>query len=183
MTGEVFSGETLAEALESGALEQPATTLVGMVKPSEQDAHVAFARGGCDSWIDVPTTIIERAEHIGTRPCEDHSHPVLRITLKETNDPQAKLLGAMVGTGRSPVGTTLPMRRSPRGGLRPRGLAQRTAASIHSGGPFAALCWGGCDLAWIDCIGFGGDVELCASIYNNCMSVCDFIGSLESIFY
>src|SRR5919204_5438697 len=137
MPEQVFTGETLAEALKSGALDQPSTVLVGMVKPSGSDDHVAFALRGCDEWVDLPTQIIERAEHLGSRRCDDHSHPVFRVTLKESDDPQAKLLGSLSGS-RSAIQRTSPLPRPPRG---PVGLPdrRRTAASVHSGGPFAAL--------------------------------------------
>jgi hypothetical protein len=85
MPGQTFSGETLVEALQSGELDHPGLVLTGMVKPSEHPDHVAFARGGCDTWADLPTSMIEQAEHVGSRPCEDHSHPVFRITLKESD--------------------------------------------------------------------------------------------------
>ena len=99
MPGQTFTGEALVDALSSGELDhQPGIVLSGMVKPSEQPDHVAFARGGCDTWVDLPTSMIEQAEHVGSRPCEDHSHPVFRITLSESEDPQAKLLGQLLGS-------------------------------------------------------------------------------------
>ena len=64
-----FTGQTLVEALRSGELDQPSgVVLIGMVKESEQQDHVAFARGGCDTWIDLPTSLIEQAEHVGAGP-------------------------------------------------------------------------------------------------------------------
>jgi len=38
-------------------------------------------------------------------------------------------------------------------------------------------------LVWTDCIGFGGDVERCAALYDSCNDVCDVIGFLETIIF
>jgi hypothetical protein len=122
MTGQTFTGQTLVDALSAGEFEQPSgVVLTGMVKQSEQPDHIAFARGGCDSWIDLPTTMIEQAEHVGSRPCEEHAHPIFRITLAESDDPQAKLLGTLLASQPQPGG------RAPLPGLHPPG--RRTAAN------------------------------------------------------
>lgn len=92
MSGKSFSGEDLEEALTEGTLTQAQTPLTGMVKPSEKSGHVSFSQAGCDTWVDLPTDMIERADHVGKRPCRDHSHPLMRITLNEPEDPEAKTL-------------------------------------------------------------------------------------------
>lgn len=42
--------------------------------------------------MDLPVEMIEHAEHTGERTCRDHSHPTIRITLKEPKDPEGKIL-------------------------------------------------------------------------------------------
>jgi hypothetical protein len=46
MPGQTFTGQALVDALSAGEFEQPGIVLTGMVKPSEQQGHVSFARGG-----------------------------------------------------------------------------------------------------------------------------------------
>jgi hypothetical protein len=180
MPGKTFTGETLAQALESGEFEQPAAAgvvLTGMVKPSEQTGHVAFARGGCDTWVELPTSLIENAEHIGARPCEDHSHPVFRITLRESDDPQAKLLGQLLAThARATPRIPPPGRRLPP----PRfGPASRAAGL---GGIHDSCLWA-CDWLVRECVGFGGNYEECLSLRATCSDICGILSSLDPIFF
>lgn len=92
MNSKSFSGADLEKALTEGALTQAQATLIGMVKPSEKSGHVSFSQAGCDAWVDLPTDMIERADQEGQRPCRDHLHPVMTITLKEPKDAQGKIL-------------------------------------------------------------------------------------------
>jgi hypothetical protein len=65
-----FSGEELAKALQEGFLEQPLPDLVGIVKKSDKENHVAFSLQGCERWFDIPVSMIMNAEQM----CGDHSH-------------------------------------------------------------------------------------------------------------
>lgn len=79
-----FSGEELVEALASGDLDQPDhVALTGMVKPAEEAGSISFAQRSCKEWVDIPSEMIASAEVVGNRNCEDHSHPVVRIQLKQ----------------------------------------------------------------------------------------------------
>ena len=98
-----LTGAALEQALATGRFEQSAAHLTGMVKPSGKPGHIAFTPSGCDSWVDLPTNMIETAEHIGRQTCRDHSHPLFQLTLKEPKDPQAKLLLALVAAGQRMV--------------------------------------------------------------------------------
>jgi hypothetical protein len=102
MKDKIFSGEALEEALKSEVFEQSEIELIGMVKSSEKPGHIAFARGGCETWIDMPTKMIEQAEQLGRRPCKDHWHPQFRITLKKPNNSEARILGELLA--QSPIG-------------------------------------------------------------------------------
>ena len=125
-----FSGAALERALAEQKFESPSTPLIGMVKASEKAGHIGFAPAGCDSFVDVPSALLEEAEHIGHQTCKDHSHPVFRLTLKEPQDPQAKLLMALLLSQRSS-----PMQMAPAGmasfGQESMGLA---GGSMPSGG-------------------------------------------------
>jgi hypothetical protein len=96
MKDKIFSGEELEGALKSEVFEQSEVELIGMVKSSEKPGHIAFARGGCDTWVDIPTKMIEQAEQLGRRPCKDHWHPQFRITLKKSDNPEVRILGELL---------------------------------------------------------------------------------------
>jgi hypothetical protein len=103
MDEKTYTGSSLEQALKSGSLEKAAIELVGMVKVSEKAKHISFAKGDCETWIDLPTDLIDQAEHLGQRPCRDHVHPVFKVTLKEPKDPAAQILGSLLAT---PVSTS-----------------------------------------------------------------------------
>jgi hypothetical protein len=50
----------------------------------------------------VPTSLIAEAHQIGHQPCEDHSHPLIRLVLSEPADPEAKALIGLL-TARLPA--------------------------------------------------------------------------------
>jgi hypothetical protein len=91
-----YTGSSLEEAVRSGALERPGLDMIGMVKASEESDQIQFARGGCETWLDLPTKLIDQAEHLGQRSCRDHTHPVFRITLKEPKDPTARIFASLL---------------------------------------------------------------------------------------
>lgn len=103
MAEKTYTGSSLEQALTSGSLERASIELVGMVKASEKVKHISFAKGDCETWIDLPTDLIDQAEHLDQRPCKDHVHPVFKITLKEPKDPTAQILGSLLST---PVSTS-----------------------------------------------------------------------------
>lgn len=153
-----FTGSSLEEAVKSGSLERPMLELTGMVKASEQEGSIAFARGGCETWIDLPTHLIDKAEQLGQKPCRDHVHPVFRITLKEPADPEAKLFASMLtmpmsGSSMEPFresaspGPAAQMRPDTRGRPAFQSAAQRAGAPrTPAGGPVqfsAGRRWGG----------------------------------------
>jgi len=200
MTGQSFTGETLVDALESGALARKGISLVGMVKAGEAGDRIAFTTTDCDSWVQLPTSFIDAAVHLGESSCDDHSHPIFKVTLKEPADPEAKLLASLLtapGRARrlSPV---QPWPQSPGPwaapsgpwrGPQPRPLSrpfgspgQRISHRQSSGGPIAARCWKGCDYIWNGCAEGGGNLAFCQEAYDACMLVCDAIGWVETVF-
>ena len=96
MQEKTFTGASLEKALKNDALTRSEIELVGMVKSSEKVGHVSFTRSGCDTWVDLPNDMIEQAEHLGQNACKDHSHPVVKITLKEAKNPEAQILSALL---------------------------------------------------------------------------------------
>jgi len=118
-----FTGSSLEEALKDGSLEKAALELIGMVKSSEREDHINFARGDCETWIELPTNLIEQAEELGRRPCKDHVHPVFKLTLKEPTGPVARIFASLLATQ--------PSTSSQPGGRRP----PEWAGSVEQGLP------------------------------------------------
>jgi len=115
--GQEFTGSSLEQALNSGEFESSGVELVGMVKPASDEGLIKFSRAGCESWVDIPTSLIKRAKHIGQQACKDHRHPIFRITLKQPEGSEAQALAALLTSSTGPRGrpSTLPMQG--RGGL------------------------------------------------------------------
>ena len=183
MAGEAYSGEALRDALKAGTFDKPhgSVELVGMVKESDDESSIAFTPRGCETWVDVPISMIDSAEHVGHRRCDDHSHPVFRITLKEAEGDEAKVLSALLaavpqprpGAGRTPGvpplgGGFMARRRSPFGSL---------------GGRFGEVkgwsCEQICEEVYAGCfrstegMPFDDWVTLCAFEYELCMAGCN----------
>jgi hypothetical protein len=96
MAEKTFTGASLEQALKSGAIKTSGITLVGMVKPAEKEGFVSFSRTDCETWVDLPTDLIDEAEHQGEKTCRDHSHPVFRLILKEPRDREAQIFAALL---------------------------------------------------------------------------------------
>jgi hypothetical protein len=101
MDAEMFTGEQLLAAVESGELERQAAPIVGMVKKSEKPGCIAFSVGGCEDWIDLPVTMLDKAKRpeVGHRACKDHSHPVVELTFKQNVDPTIQNLLSLLSRG------------------------------------------------------------------------------------
>ena len=102
--GNSYSGEDLEAALKEGKLPDATTTVTGMVKRSEKSGYVSFSRFGCEAWVDVPVDMIEHAQSLGLRGCQDHSHPVMAIGFKVPKDTEGRtLLALLAQSGSSPI--------------------------------------------------------------------------------
>ena len=98
MPDEQLTGEALEQALRSGDLDSSTVEIVGMVKAAEGKGKISFSPTDCESWVEVPTDLIESAVQVGKSTCRDHSHPVFRLSLKESDDPSARVLAALLGS-------------------------------------------------------------------------------------
>jgi len=123
MQEKTFTGADLEKALTNDALTKSGIELVGMVKSSEKAGYVNFTRSGCDTWVDLPTSMIEQAENLGQSGCKDHSHPVVKITLKEAKNPEAQILSALLAQ---------PMAVPPQAGSIPTQAGQGSLPQIYS---------------------------------------------------
>ena len=185
MAGENYTGEALRDALKAGTLEKPqgSVELVGMVKESDDDSSIAFTPRGCDTWVDIPISMIERAEHVGHRRCDDHSHAVFRIVLKEAKDKQAKVLSALLAAAPAPEPRAGPGGSRPPMGVGP--MARRRAPrGAWGGGRFGLTdesCEQICEQVYAFCfrttegMAFDDWVSLCALEYSLCMAGCGLL--------
>ncbi len=100
-TSESFTGESLIEALNSGSLSRVDNSLIGMVKQSDKKSHIAFTLSGCEQWVDVPEGMVAKADLLGQKPCKDHTHALMQISLKEPTSDEGKLLWDLLAQLRS----------------------------------------------------------------------------------
>ncbi len=97
MSEKIYTGNELEAALNAGQLIPEAPPLRGMIKATEKSGFISFTLSGCESWLDLPTDMIAKAVHLGDQRCgDDHSHPVVEITLKDQKDPTAQILLALL---------------------------------------------------------------------------------------
>jgi hypothetical protein len=95
---------TTAEFFEQLKQDKLATPIpesfgvIGMVKKSGgQEKTIEFAAGmKCSGWVTTPIELIDNVELIQTVPCEDHSHPLVKLNLKAPRSPEGKLLYAIL---------------------------------------------------------------------------------------
>jgi hypothetical protein len=139
MGASTYTGTSLEQAIKSGSLERTGTTLTGMVKESEKAGHIQFARGGCETWLDLPTNLIDEAEHLGQQSCRDHVHPVFKITFKEPKDPTARIFASLLAVPMPASSLGVPMQAPPQAGPFPRQTLSGPSAQMRSGVPPGAL--------------------------------------------
>jgi len=172
MQEESFTGEALEKALVNDELSQPGLELLGMVKASDQKGHVSFTASGCDDWVDIPTTMIEQAERVGSSKCKDHSHPVFKLTLKESRSAEAQILSALLGQ-RASAGRAGPILAGPMQGPTPAGYSRIGGPGPRGGisggvhvGPTSVAYWPVGDGRW-QCVGWGDCLRLAGDIRCN----------------
>lgn len=57
---------------------------VAMVKPDDGKSGglLVAVQPGCERWIPLPAAVIDRVEYLETARCKDHTHPLVRLTLR-----------------------------------------------------------------------------------------------------
>jgi hypothetical protein len=113
MAEKTYTGTSLEHALKDNSLTRAGIVLVGMVKASEKGGYIRFTRAGCENWVDLPVDLIECAELLGHQACKDHSHPLMKITLKEPKDPAAQILAALLAQPPTGGGGPMPAQGGP----------------------------------------------------------------------
>lgn len=96
-----YTGALLEKALASNELSKSSFYLTGMVKSSQKPGYIAFTSAGCDSWVNIPVAIIEKAQKIGSQGCRDHSHPLMRLTIHQPSSEEGNLFYALLNQTQS----------------------------------------------------------------------------------
>jgi len=88
----------LFESLQQDKLTAVPVSLVGMVKKSDgKERTIEFSPGGnCSNWVTLPLESIEDVEVIRTVPCKDHTHPLVRLSLKTPKSPEARIFSSLL---------------------------------------------------------------------------------------
>lgn len=173
MKDKTFTGEALEKALANDELSHPGLELLGMVKASEQKKHISFTLSGCDDWVDLPTGMIEQAEQVGSSRCEDHSHPVFKLTLKKPETSEAQILSTLLAQ-RPPSRHADPIPTRPMQGSLPAVISRIGRRGAFGGSrpvmvpPTNVAYWPEPDgswrcSGWVDCVNMINDIG-CASI-------------------
>ncbi|MFE6165408.1 hypothetical protein ACFQ7F_41630 [Streptomyces sp. NPDC056486] len=149
-----FSGEEFLQALASDTVrEKP--VIVGMVKKSEEATEsVQFAPGTtCKDWTTIPVSLIDQVELLRQVPCDEHSHSLVQLTLKESDSPEHTVLATLLShyaragaaPAPSPCGTSAHTQPPPQG---PQAQSQARSHGPAPQGPgargpaTAPLTWG-----------------------------------------
>lgn len=93
----VYSPLEFLDRLVHDDLRRP-LKLTGMIQKAENnDNQVLFAVGTqCANWRKVPLGIIENIEELDVVSCEDHVHPLVKISFKEPESEEALLFASFV---------------------------------------------------------------------------------------
>lgn len=167
------------EKLQQGELDKPQPfIIIGMVKKSEtEEKAIQFAPGGnCSNWITIPLEFIEDVEMIKTITCKDHTHPLVKLSVKRPETPEGKIFFAILeamkqGSERTPSHGGSQGRGGSVSGIRAR---QGGGFGIDIGNMLGNL-WGDCRVLEYQChcvewehVGFGVDV----CVRQECEFVC-----------
>lgn len=96
------------EKLKGETDQSKPLVFVGMLKAAEDDQHLMFANGAsCAHWTPVPVERIEGIEWISEVACKDHSHPLVKMTLKPPASEEA-MMYASLAQSISPINAASP---------------------------------------------------------------------------
>ncbi|WP_424887245.1 hypothetical protein [Streptomyces sp. XH2] len=172
-----FTGEEFFQALSTDTVTVP-LTLTGMAKTADAAGAIRFALGtACKDWITIPVPLIDHVEPLQHVPCDDHAHPLVRLTLKDTGTPEFTVLTSLLrlvrqqappcGTSPRRAGVAAPAPRQPArvdlfppGRHVPGGVTEPAGAAAADTGAAcldgdtkcdaAGVCWGCCAGDWFN---------------------------------
>ncbi len=162
-----FTPYEFLDRLRRDEIRRP-IVLYGMVKPAEDDDdYLLFARGSvCENWIRIRLTSIETIEFLNFVPCDDHTHPLVLLVLKQPETDEGQLFASLVQATSGQTRNLLSTRRERRYNRAPfRSSHQRRLAEDAgvphgpSAGDLLPSC-SGCP-AWVDDHGWFGILVDC----------------------
>lgn len=91
-----LTGKEFFEQLNSNSLKQP-LIIKGIVKKSENNSDVLFKGSGDSSdWVKIPSSMVESVKLMKTYTREGASMAIVEITLKESTNPESKVLAELL---------------------------------------------------------------------------------------
>jgi hypothetical protein len=162
-----FTPDEFIDRLKRDELSQP-TVLHGMVKAADDsDDYLLFAQGiVCQNWLRIPMASIEAIDLLQFVPCDDHTHPLVLLRLRQPETDEGRLFASLV---QATSGQTRKLLSTPRGRRYNRAPLrashqQRLAqdAGVPHGPPAGDLLpsCSGCP-AWVDDHGWFGILVDC----------------------
>ena len=162
-----FTPEEFLDRLKRDEMRRP-IVLHGMVKPAEDDDdYLLFAHGSaCENWIRIRLNSIETIEFLNFLPCDEHTHPLVLLVLKQPETDEGQLFASLAQASFSQDRKMLSIPRQRRYNRAPfrssqeRRLAQD--AGVPHGPPAGDLLQScsGCP-AWVDDHGWFGILVDC----------------------
>ena len=143
-----YTPAEFVEKLKSDAAGPRPNVFVGMLKAAGDDQHLMFAHGvSCAHWATVPVDRIESIEQITVVPCKEHSHPLVRLTLKAPETAEAMMYPALAQSTaftRAPAQPLEGMALNDPMQLKKRWAFRNNVAFANSGPDVWFPCWSHC---------------------------------------
>jgi hypothetical protein len=111
-----FAPREFLDSLRRGEIRRP-LVIYGMVKPAEDDdEYLLFAQGLiCANWTRIRLTSIESVEFLNLVPCDDHTHPLVLLYLKQPETEEGRMLASLFPATSARMGGRAPtLIRGPR---------------------------------------------------------------------
>lgn len=91
----VYSPQDFLERLINDDFRRP-LIITGMIKKAENSDQFLFTIGtSCANWRKVPLNIIDNIEVLNFVPCNDHAHPMVKMTFKEPESEESLLFASL----------------------------------------------------------------------------------------
>lgn len=95
---ESLSSKEFLELLNTNSLK-PSFTLKGIVKKSEKESEVLFARkGGFQHWVPIPASMIESVTVLKTFSKENEVYTVVKLHMKTPTTPEGEVLLKLISS-------------------------------------------------------------------------------------
>ena len=131
-----FTPYEFLDRLKRDEIRRP-VVLSGMVKPAEDDDdYLLFAHGSvCENWIRIRLNSIETIEFLNFVPCDDHTHPLVLLVLKQPETDEGQLFAALVQATSGQARNLLSTPRRRRYNRAPFNFSQQRRSAQDAGVP------------------------------------------------